>query len=88
MSTPETEVERAAGEAGRAAKGPTYRVRADGRLDASWSARLGGMVIECDRDATTLTGSLRDQSALMGVLNALHMLRLTVTSVERLEAHP
>jgi hypothetical protein len=63
----------------------TYRIRADGGIDDSWSDRLGGLTIVSDAETTTLTGPLRDQSELMGVLNALHMFRLTVTSVERLE---
>jgi len=63
----------------------TYRIRADGSVAASWSDRLGGMTVTTADDATTLTGPLQDQSELMGVLNTLHLLRLTVTSVERIE---
>ncbi len=62
----------------------TYRIRINGRLDESWSVRLGGLAItDGGANVTTLTGPLRDQSELIGVLNTLHLLRLTVTSVER-----
>ena len=63
----------------------TYRVRADGRVSESWSDRFAGMSITTTDEVTTLTGILQDQSELMGVLNTLHLLRLTVTSVERID---
>jgi hypothetical protein len=63
----------------------TYRIRADGSIDGSWSDRLCGLTVASDGETTTLTGPLRDQSELIGVLNTLHLLRLTVWSVERLE---
>ena len=63
-----------------------YQIRILGLLDPSWSDRLGGMAIvqhgEADPPSTTLTGSLTDQSALTGVINALVDLRHTVLSVE------
>jgi hypothetical protein len=67
-----------------------YQIRILGLLDPSWSDRLGGMAIvqhgEADPPSTTLTGSLTDQSALTGVINALVDLRQTVISVERLDS--
>ena len=64
-----------------------YQIRILGLLDPSWADRLGGMAIvqhgEADPPSTTLTGSLYDQSALTGVINALVDLRQTVLSVER-----
>ena len=66
-----------------------YQIRIRGLLDPSWSDRLGGMAIvqhgEADPPSTTLTGSLTDQSALTGVINALVDLRQTVLSVELIE---
>lgn len=68
-----------------------YRIFIRGTLDASWSDRLGGMTVSCDRLAdsgpeTTLIGELADQSALVGVLNTLHDLGLPLVSVERIGA--
>jgi hypothetical protein len=64
-----------------------YRIRIRGRLDHSWSERLGGMSITTtggrDTAATTLLeGKLLDQADLTGVLNALYDLRLPLISVE------
>lgn len=68
-----------------------YRICVCGALDASWSDRLGGMTISTIRlaDGTpglTLTGYLADQSALVGVLNTLYDLGLSLVSVERVPA--
>jgi len=68
----------------------TYRIQIQGRLDQSWSDRLGGLTIMVNCDlvnqaiATTLFGRLRDQTALIGVINSLydlHLPRLTVECV-------
>ena len=73
----------------RAAEDIVYRIRFEGRLDPSWSDRLGAMAIELDesgpRPITTLTGRLVDQAALAGVLNTLVDLHLTLISVQRQE---
>ena len=65
-----------------------YRIRIEGRLDPSWSDRMGGLAIEAggaeSAPVTTLTGELTDQSALHGVLNALLELHLPILSTERL----
>ena len=50
----------------------------------------GGMTIEHGSDpnhyaVTTLTGRLVNQSALVGVLNALHDIGCPILSVERME---
>ena len=55
----------------------TYKISVQGTLDKHLSAYYGGMTIEHrsdpKRDAMTiLTGLLKDQSALIGVLNSLH----------------
>jgi len=67
-----------------------YRIRSQGRLDTSWSDRLGGMSItqvapENKPPVTTLVGHLPDQAALAGVLNALYNLHLPLLSVENLD---
>ena len=53
-----------------------YRIRVRGKLQAHWGNRFGGLnITELDRDdsdaETLLVGRIADQSALMGVLNAL-----------------
>ena len=68
----------------------SYRIRAQGHLDDSWSDRLGGMVLTraftADKQPMTiLIGHLQDQSALCGVINALYDLHLPVISVEYLD---
>ena len=68
-----------------------YRIQIQGALDPQLSGRLGGMDIQAKRfedmrmPVTILSGQLRDQAALFGVLNALYDLRLPVVSVECLE---
>jgi hypothetical protein len=65
----------------------TYRIRVKGCLDAHWSDRLGGMEIRAIDQAegapeTVLVGSLPDQAALCGILNALYDLHLPLRSVQ------
>ena len=66
-----------------------YRIEVEGHLDESWSDRLGGMRITTRKRAdqstvTTLTGRLRDQAELQGILNSLYELHLPVLSVANL----
>ena len=66
-----------------------YRIVVRGRLDCSWSARLGDMNITTESNAdsevtTTLFGPLADQAALAGILNTLYDLGLTLVSVKYL----
>jgi hypothetical protein len=68
-----------------------YRIVVQGSLDDSWSDRLGGMHITRNIRAgqepvTTLTGPLRDQAELSGVLNTLYDLHLTLLSLETVNA--
>ncbi|TWT81477.1 hypothetical protein CA13_29300 [Planctomycetes bacterium CA13] len=63
-----------------------YRIAVEGSLDESWSGRLGGMHIttalrDDQNPVTTLTGQIRDQAALMGVLNSLYQLHMNILSV-------
>jgi hypothetical protein len=68
----------------------TYRISVEGQLDEKWSDRLAGMRITPRKRAdqsvvTTLSGNLRDQSELLGVLNSLYELHLPLLKVECLE---
>lgn len=59
-----------------------YRIVVRGAVPEKWSDRLAGMSVETQ---TTMTGLLRDQSDLSGVLATLHSLHLPIMRVERLE---
>ena len=68
----------------------TYRINVRGYMPPDWSDRLSGLTImTMDREdgeaVTTLSGKLKDQAALIGVLNALYDRRLPLLSVECLD---
>jgi hypothetical protein len=70
-----------------------YRIRVQGPLSADWASRLAEMTITVRQAAsrqqvTTLTGEVRDQAALMGVLMALYDLGFPLLNVERLGPSP
>ena len=57
-------------------------------MDESWSERLAGMKLRTIKrenmpPVTTLSGRLKDQAELLGVLNALYNLHMTLVAVER-----
>jgi hypothetical protein len=65
----------------------TYRIEVEGVLDEIWADNLAGMRISLRKRAdqstvTTLTGRLRDQAELSGVLNGLYELHLPILSVK------
>ena len=65
----------------------SYRIEVQGTLDMGWSGRLGGMAIEPssradEKEATVLSGRVRDQAELIGVLNSLYDLHMPLLSVE------
>ena len=67
-----------------------YRIRILGILDKTWSDYCRGMQIvhegtEQHHAMTVLLGRLADQSALIGVLNALFDIGYPILSVEYLE---
>ena len=67
-----------------------YRIVVQGTLGSDWSDRLAGMAITTVRPTgrspqTTLTGRLRDQAELSGVLETLHSLHLPILKVEQIE---
>ena len=69
----------------------TYRIQVEGVLDEIWADSLAGMRISTRKRAdqstvTTLTGRLRDQAELSGVLNGLYELHLPILSVKILIA--
>ncbi len=71
-------------------KAARYRIQVVGKLDPSWSDRLGGLQIAVTgqagkRTITTLSGLLIDQCALAGVLITLHDLQLPILSLTYLK---
>ena len=67
-----------------------YRIVVAGELDARWSDRLAGLSIERtegndQRPHTLLTGKIRDQAELNGVLESLYGLHLPIVRLEKME---
>jgi hypothetical protein len=62
-----------------------YEIQVERHLPDGWSDWFDGMAICYDPGGVTmLKGPLPDQAALLGVLNKLQSLNLTVISVNRL----
>lgn len=67
-----------------------YHIRIEGRIDESlidWSGpvRIVSSAEPGARTMTTLTGSVADQSALVGLIRRLHGLGVVLLAVERME---
>lgn len=60
----------------------SYEILVRGQLDESWSDWLEGLEVELvDNGVMILYGHIKDQAALMGTLNKLYRLNLTLISV-------
>ncbi len=63
-----------------------YQIRIKGHLGCTWTDWFGGLTITLeDNGDTLLTGSVRDQAALYGVLKKLRDLGLPLISINPLE---
>ena len=67
-----------------------YRIYVKGFLDESWSDRFSGLQIENQTSATEppktiLQGTLLDQAQLLGVLNNLYEMHMSLISLELLD---
>ncbi len=61
-----------------------FEIRVKGHLGSQWSDWLGGLQVRLlDSGEMVLAGYLVDQAALMGLLNKLYGLNLTLLSVSR-----
>ena len=73
------------------AGGRFFEIRVRGHLDSKWSDWLEGLEVQLlENGETVLSGTLVDQAALMGILNKLNGLNLTLLSVgqvNRVEQH-
>ena len=64
------------------AHGRFFEIHVKGHLDESWSDWLEGLEVKLlDNGEMILSGHIRDQAALMGILNKLYGLNLTLLSV-------
>ncbi|MEL4455763.1 hypothetical protein [Lutimonas vermicola] len=64
-----------------------YQITVMGDLDISWSSRLSGMQISLDKridgkDVYSLVGKLKDQAELIGIINTLYDLHLSLIEVK------
>ena len=63
-----------------------YQIKVRGILDEQWSDWFDGMTITpYSNEDTLLTGWIRDQAALHGLLNKIRDLGLTLLSVRRVD---
>jgi hypothetical protein len=61
-----------------------YEIRVKGQLDESWSDWLEGLEVKLlDNGEMILSGYIGDQAALMGTLNKIYGLNLTLLSVSK-----
>ncbi len=59
-----------------------YQIKLAGHLGAEWGEWFGGLIITLAEDGDTLlTGPVRDQAALFGLLKKVRDLGLTLISV-------
>lgn len=67
--------------------GDFFEIRVQGHLDRQWSDWLEGLELELlDGGEMILSGVIVDQAALLGVLNKLNRLNLTIVSVREVSA--
>ena len=63
-----------------------YHIRVKGLLDEKWTAWFDGFAISwIGQDETVLTGRVRDQAALHGILNKVRDLGLDLLLIKRIE---
>ena len=74
----------------RRGKGKIHRIVVRSELDERYASAFEGMRMETKDGQTILSGEVKDQSHLYGILNRLNGLGLELLSVRALseEAHP
>lgn len=71
------------------AGGGLFEIRVQGHLDRQWSDWLEGLELEfLDNGEMVLSGAIVDQAALLGVLNKLNRLNLSIVSVREVSHKP
>ena len=64
-----------------------YEIRVKGQLDESWSDWLEGLEVTLlENGEMILSGHIKDQAALMGTLNKLYGLNLTLLSLTKINS--
>lgn len=64
----------------------SYEIHVKGHLDSQWSDWFEGMELKLmDNGETVLSGRIVDQAALMGILNKLNRLNLTLLSINEIK---
>jgi hypothetical protein len=64
---------------------PVYQIRVKGHLDETWIAWFSPLVVANEASAeATLTGAIRDQAELHGLLDKIFDLNLTLLAVNRM----
>jgi hypothetical protein len=64
---------------------PCYRLVIEGELDDRFAGAFKGMALERQAGTTVLTGPVRDQADLQGLLQRVARLGLTLLSANALE---
>jgi len=63
-----------------------YEIHIEGHLDSTWSKWLDGLEVQLlENGETILFGPIVDQSALMGVLNKLGRMNVTLISLNEIK---
>ncbi len=63
-----------------------YEIHVKGHLNSQWSDWFEGMELKLmDNAETVLSGRIIDQAALMGILNKLNRLNLTLLSINEIK---
>ena len=66
--------------------GGFFEIHVKGHLSSEWSDWLEGMEVKLlDNGEMILFGTIVDQAALMGILNKVHRLNLTLLSVRAID---
>ncbi len=67
-------------------RGGFFEIHVKGHLDESWTDWLEGLEIELLQNGEmVLSGYIEDQAALMGILNKLYNLNLTLLTISKVE---
>jgi hypothetical protein len=61
------------------------RIKIQGHLDKNWKNSFEGMKISYEGDNTILSGNLKDEAHMHGVLNIIRDLNLKLISVNSVE---
>jgi hypothetical protein len=67
-------------------RGRNFEIHVQGHLSDVWADWFEGLIIErLDNGEMVLSGNMIDQAALMGVLNKIHRLNLTLLCVKEID---